>query len=485
VPVVIEVILERVTNISMGTEIDKIKEFEELAISREDAPTRHRIAGLTPCRNSPPPHHASSPSCPSWTALPRRGQAASTRWNTCPYEGPRQELAARLLEHGPEAGAAQPAGRRLGRRRSRHRLPSVPSSPNSRSGVARAIEYAQALAARSFNCLAGKVPTGRVRRNRRTPRWSPTCASRRAAARAGIRLLIEPINTFDIPGFFLDPHRAGAGADGRSRLDNLFLQYDIYHAQRMEGELAGTLPPPAAIGHIQLADNPGRNEPGTGEINYAFLFRHLDALGWKGYIGCEYKPRTTTPKAWAGSRHRDDQSGLKLGFIGLGVMGAPMAGHLLQAGHLLFVHTRSKCRRRWSKAAPPSAPRARRGRARRHRVPDAAGHAGRGSGAVRRIRRRRRPAPGKAVVDCSSIDPIATRASPQRIQELGCDYLDAPVSGGEVGAKAASLSIMVGGSERPSSACSRCWRSWARTSPTSAASATARSARSPTRSSWR
>jgi hydroxypyruvate isomerase len=73
------------------------------------------------------------------------------------------------------------------------------------------------------------------------------------------------------------------------------VQYDIYHAQRMEGELAATLQRYLPqIGHIQLADNPGRNEPGTGEINYAFLFRHLDALGWKGYIGCEYKPRSTT-----------------------------------------------------------------------------------------------------------------------------------------------------------------------------------------------
>ncbi len=73
------------------------------------------------------------------------------------------------------------------------------------------------------------------------------------------------------------------------------MQYDIYHAQRMEGELAATVQKHLArIGHIQLADNPGRNEPGTGEINYGFLFRHLDALGWKGYIGCEYKPRTNT-----------------------------------------------------------------------------------------------------------------------------------------------------------------------------------------------
>jgi hydroxypyruvate isomerase len=77
--------------------------------------------------------------------------------------------------------------------------------------------------------------------------------------------------------------------------DNLFIQHDLYHMQRMEGELAATLEKNLhRIGHIQIADNPGRNEPGTGEINYPFLFALLDRLGYRGWIGCEYKPRTTT-----------------------------------------------------------------------------------------------------------------------------------------------------------------------------------------------
>ena len=77
--------------------------------------------------------------------------------------------------------------------------------------------------------------------------------------------------------------------------DNLFVQYDIYHAQRMEGELANTIEKNLAkIAHIQLADNPGRNEPGTGEINYAYLFKFLDRLGYSGWVGCEYKPATST-----------------------------------------------------------------------------------------------------------------------------------------------------------------------------------------------
>jgi len=110
-----------------------------------------------------------------------------------------------------------------------------------------------------------------------------------------LKLLIEPINTFDIPGFFLNRTAQAAGILAEVGADNLFIQYDIYHAQRMEGELAATvqryLP---LIGHIQLADNPGRNEPGTGEINYPYLFEYLDRIQYSGSIGCEYKPATTT-----------------------------------------------------------------------------------------------------------------------------------------------------------------------------------------------
>ncbi len=112
---------------------------------------------------------------------------------------------------------------------------------------------------------------------------------------AGIKLLVEPINTFDIPGFYLSRSDTTLQLFDEIGEPNLWLQYDIYHMQRMEGELAATmerlLP---RIAHIQIADNPGRNEPGTGEINYDFLFRRIDEIGYSGWIGCEYKPRTTT-----------------------------------------------------------------------------------------------------------------------------------------------------------------------------------------------
>ncbi|MCW5247528.1 TIM barrel protein, partial [Pseudomonas aeruginosa] len=102
-------------------------------------------------------------------------------------------------------------------------------------------------------------------------------------------------NTLDIPGFYLQNTRQALEIRDKVGSANLFLQYDIYHMQIMEGDLARTLENQlAAINHVQLADNPGRHEPGTGEINYRFLFEHLDRIGYQGWIGCEYKPATTT-----------------------------------------------------------------------------------------------------------------------------------------------------------------------------------------------
>ena len=164
-----------------------------------------------------------------------------------------------------------------------------------RDGVARAIEYATALDAPQVNCLAGKTPLGA---SDATLRQTFVGNLRHAAAAlkgAGIRLLIEPINTYDIAGFYLNRTAQALAILDEVGSDNLFVQYDIYHAQRMEGELAATLSRHLTrIAHVQLADNPGRNEPGTGEINYRFLFDHLDRIGYQGWVGCEYKPATTT-----------------------------------------------------------------------------------------------------------------------------------------------------------------------------------------------
>jgi hydroxypyruvate isomerase len=164
-----------------------------------------------------------------------------------------------------------------------------------RESVARAIEYGTALGTPRINCLAGKKPQGV---SDETIRDTFVGNLRFAAAelkKVGIKLVIEPINTYDIPGFYLNTTAQALALIDEVGSDNLLVQYDIYHAQRMEGELVATMTKHLArIGHIQLADNPGRNEPGTGEINYDFVFKALDRIGYTGWIGCEYKPATTT-----------------------------------------------------------------------------------------------------------------------------------------------------------------------------------------------
>jgi hydroxypyruvate isomerase len=164
-----------------------------------------------------------------------------------------------------------------------------------REGVARAIAYAKVLGVGQLNCLAGKAPAGVDEALLRATFVDNLAFAAKALDEAGLRLLIEPINTYDIPGFFLNRTAQAVAILDDVGAANAFVQYDIYHAQRMEGELAATVQKHLArIGHVQLADNPGRNEPGTGEINYAFLFAHLDRIGYTGWIGCEYKPATTT-----------------------------------------------------------------------------------------------------------------------------------------------------------------------------------------------
>jgi hydroxypyruvate isomerase len=162
-------------------------------------------------------------------------------------------------------------------------------------GVARAIEYATALGCKQVNCLAGIRPRHVDPSDARETFIRNLQYAAPRLKNAGIKLLIEAINTRDIPGFFLTYTKQALDIIQAVGSDNLFVQYDIYHMQVMEGDLAATIEKNLSlIPHMQLADNPGRNEPGTGEINYPFLFAHIDRIGYTGWIGCEYKPRTTT-----------------------------------------------------------------------------------------------------------------------------------------------------------------------------------------------
>lgn len=164
-----------------------------------------------------------------------------------------------------------------------------------RQGVDEAIRYAKILGVKQLNCLVGIQQQGvSVAAARETLVANLKFAADKLQAE-GIALLIEPINYFDIPSFFLNTTKQAVELIMASGSNNLFVQYDIYHMQRMEGELANTIKANLSlIRHVQLADNPGRFEPGTGEINYRFLFKYLDEIGYQGWIGCEYKPKAGT-----------------------------------------------------------------------------------------------------------------------------------------------------------------------------------------------
>ena len=164
-----------------------------------------------------------------------------------------------------------------------------------RAGVLRALEYATALGVPRLHCMAGKLPAGLAPERAHATyldnlRWAAA-----ELAPHGVELLIEPINRYDIPGYFLNTSRQALDIIAESGCPNLFLQYDIYHMQRMEGELSNTIRANLPlIKHMQIADTPGRHEPGTGEINYRHLFRFIDEIGYEGWLGCEYLPAGDT-----------------------------------------------------------------------------------------------------------------------------------------------------------------------------------------------
>jgi hydroxypyruvate isomerase len=164
-----------------------------------------------------------------------------------------------------------------------------------REGVAQALEIAAKLDCPRLNCLSGlaleDVP--------RETQWKTLVENYQYAAeetsKAGVLQLVEPINTFDMPGFMVSNTRQGLQLIEEVDSDNLKLQYDVYHMQRMEGELIGTLKANLdQIAHIQIADNPGRHQPGTGEINYPFVLSQIDQMGYEGWVSLEYVPEGAT-----------------------------------------------------------------------------------------------------------------------------------------------------------------------------------------------
>ena len=170
-----------------------------------------------------------------------------------------------------------------------------------REGVETALRYAAALGCRQVNALAGIAPAGMDPASLDQVMAENLAYAAPRLADAGIRLLVEPINTRDIPGFHCARVDHALRVMDMAGHANLWLQYDFYHAQIMQGDLVPTFQRHQdRIAHIQIADHPGRHEPGTGEINHRFLFAELDRLGYDGWVGCEYKPlgRTSQGLDW-------------------------------------------------------------------------------------------------------------------------------------------------------------------------------------------
>lgn len=162
-------------------------------------------------------------------------------------------------------------------------------------GVGKAIAYAKALNCKTIHAMAGIAPVGATRDVLTQTYVENLKFAAAECAKEGLTVVIEPINSRDMPGFFINTSKQGLDILAEVGASNAKLQYDIYHMQIMEGDLAPTIAANLPmIGHMQLADTPGRHEPGSGEINYNFLLPEIDRLGYSGWIGCEYRPAAET-----------------------------------------------------------------------------------------------------------------------------------------------------------------------------------------------
>ena len=223
-----------------------------------------------------------------------------------PYAFPREELAARLQANGlpqvlfnaPPGGTDAASIDRAWAGGDRGTACVPGREAEFRAGVALALDYAQALDCPRIHLMAGLVPPGHTREA-----VSPTYVANlrwaaAEAARHGRDVLIEPINTRDIPGFFLNRQDQAHAIVAEVGAANLKVQMDLYHCQIVEGDVAMKIRqylPTGRVGHFQIAGVPERHEPDIGEVNYPYLFGVIDEVaaqcGWDGWIGCEYKPK--------------------------------------------------------------------------------------------------------------------------------------------------------------------------------------------------
>ena len=216
-----------------------------------------------------------------------------------PYDFPAAELKRRL----DDAGLTQvlfnmPPGDWAGGERGTASLPGRVAE--FRDGTKKALDYATTLDCKLVHCMAGIPPAGTPPVTAAALYASNLAWAAEQAVAAGVKIVIEPINHRDMPGFHLNTVAQGAAVVEAIGRDRLGLQFDIYHCQMTEGDVTkrmeALLP---VIAHMQIADVPARNEPGTGEIGWEFVFRRIDELGYQGWIGCEYRPAGDTVRGLA------------------------------------------------------------------------------------------------------------------------------------------------------------------------------------------
>jgi 2-dehydrotetronate isomerase len=218
-----------------------------------------------------------------------------------PYEHAPEVIAAQLTRHGLEQALFNlPPGDWAAGERGIAALPG--RDAEFREGVERALIYAKATKCRLVHAVAGLLPAGRNPAEAERVYLANLRHAAERLAGEGITVVIEPINTRDIPGYFLNTTTQAMSVIERVGHPNLKLQLDLYHVQIMEGDLAHRIRALAGhYPHVQIAGNPGRHEPDVGEINYPYLFNLIDELGYSGWIGCEYRPKgeTTAGLGWA------------------------------------------------------------------------------------------------------------------------------------------------------------------------------------------
>ena len=213
-----------------------------------------------------------------------------------PYAFAADDLAARLRDHGLEQVLfnAPPGDWDRGERG----MACLPGREGEfKRGFEQALTYAAALKCARVHAMAGLAPPGADRAALRATYLANLAWAAAQAAPHGIDVLIEPINTRDIPGFFLNRQDDAHAVVREIGADNLKVQMDLYHCQIVEGDLAKKIEkylPAGAVGHLQIAGVPERHEPDVGEINHPYLFALIDRLGYSGWIGAEYRPRANT-----------------------------------------------------------------------------------------------------------------------------------------------------------------------------------------------